>query len=140
MLRSFEIENRELPRNSPFHSFISAAPWAICSTYHMTLQATPGQLVFGRDMLLSLPYRADWARIQERKQMLINKGVMHENANRLPHTYKVHGLVLLTKPSKLAKSVQPRTGLHTFTKVFKNGTVQLQCGAIIETLNIPYGG
>jgi hypothetical protein len=45
----------------PFWSFISAASWAIHSTYHMTLQAAPGQLVFGRDMLLSIPFTADWA-------------------------------------------------------------------------------
>jgi hypothetical protein len=52
MLRTFEDNNIDLPPIMPFRSFISAASWAICSTYHTTLQATPGQLVFGRDMLL----------------------------------------------------------------------------------------
>ena len=61
MLRTFENENRDLPPIMPFRTFISAASWAIRSTYHTTLQATPGQLVFGRDMLLSIPFRADWA-------------------------------------------------------------------------------
>ncbi len=74
--------------------------------------------------------------LKKSKQIIINKGVVHENVNRLPHTYKVCDLVLLTKTGKLAKSVQPRTGPHTVTKVFKNGIVQLQLGAIIETVNI----
>ena len=64
MLRTFEDNDHDLPPIMPFRSFISAASWAICSTYHTTLQATPGQLVFGRDMLLSIPFRADWAQIK----------------------------------------------------------------------------
>jgi hypothetical protein len=45
MLRTFENENRNLPPIMPFRTFISAASWAIRSTHHTTLQATPGQLV-----------------------------------------------------------------------------------------------
>jgi hypothetical protein len=82
-LRTLENNNRDLPPIMPLRSFISAASWAICSTYHMTLQATPGQLVFGRDMPLSIPFRADWAQIKIRKQGLINKGVLRENASRI---------------------------------------------------------
>jgi hypothetical protein len=63
MLWTFENNNRDLPLIMPFWSFISASSWAIRSTYHTALQATPGQLVFGRDMLLSIPFRADWAQI-----------------------------------------------------------------------------
>jgi hypothetical protein len=52
--RTFENDNSDLPSIMPFRFFISAASWAIrSSTYHVTLQATPGQLVFCRDMLLS---------------------------------------------------------------------------------------
>jgi hypothetical protein len=87
MLRTFEDNNRDLPPIMPFWSFISAASWAICSTYHTALQATPGQLVFGRDMLLSIPFRADWAQMKIRKQGLSNKGVLRENATRIQHKY-----------------------------------------------------
>ena len=120
----------------PFRSFISAASWAIRSTYHTTLQATPGQLVFGRDMLLLIPFRADWSRIKHRKQRLINKGVLRENASRIQHEYKVNDLVLLDKPGILRKSVQPRTGPHTVTKIYKNSTLQLQRGAVTERVTL----
>jgi hypothetical protein len=74
---TFELENSELPKHDPFGSFLSA------TTYHTTLQATPGQFVLGRDVLLSLPFtKADWAQIQTRKQDLIEKGVKPENRKR----------------------------------------------------------
>jgi len=31
--------------------FIDNAVWAICSTYHTVLKASPGAAIFGRDML-----------------------------------------------------------------------------------------
>ena len=56
-LRTFELENKELNINDPWGHFLNAAAWAICSTVHTTLDATPGQLVFGRDMLLPIQKR-----------------------------------------------------------------------------------
>ena len=51
-LRTFELENQQLSKINPFEPFLTATAYAIRSTYHTTLKATPGQLVFGRDMLL----------------------------------------------------------------------------------------
>jgi len=71
-LRTFELEHKELDPNDPWGSFLSAAAWAIRSTVHTTLDATPGQLVFGRDMLLPIQLKTDWARIRQRKQDIID--------------------------------------------------------------------
>ena len=136
MLRTFEDNNRNLPPIMPVRSFISAASLAIRSTYHTTLQATPGQLVFGKDMLLSIPFRADWAQIKIRKQGLINKGVLRENASRIQHKYNVGDKVLLNKPGILRKSTQPRTGPHTVTRIYQNSTVQIKRGAITERVTL----
>jgi hypothetical protein len=46
-LRTFELEKKELNTNDPWGPFLSAAAWAIRSTVHTTLDATPGQLGFG---------------------------------------------------------------------------------------------
>ena len=51
-LRTFELEEKELDTNDPWGHFLSAAAWAIRSTVHTTLDATPGQLVFGRYIAL----------------------------------------------------------------------------------------
>ena len=62
-MRTLELETHELDDNNPSEEFLTATAYAIRSTYHTTLQATPGQLVFGRDMLLPIKFQADWAKI-----------------------------------------------------------------------------
>jgi hypothetical protein len=36
----------------------------------MTLQATPGQLLFGKDMVLNVQHLSDWTAIKARKQQI----------------------------------------------------------------------
>jgi hypothetical protein len=136
-LAMFELSNRELPEYDPFGSFLSAAAWAIRRTIHTTLQATPGQLVFGRDMLLNIPFKADWAAIQKRKQDLIGKGVvLRANQSRVPHQYCVGDAVFYHTPGKIPKMQQPQTGPHTVTQVYSNGTIRIRQGSVEETINI----
>jgi hypothetical protein len=72
MLRSFDLENNhenlENKEDNPFDYFLQSTAWDIRSTYHTTLQATPCQLVFGRDMMHNIVFRANWDQIQKRKQ------------------------------------------------------------------------
>jgi transposase InsO family protein len=135
-LRTFELENRELDAYDPWRPFLSAVAWAIRSTYHTTLQATPGQLVFGRDMLLPLSFKVDWARLQERKQDLIIQNNTRENHTRKSHTYTIGDQVLLDKPGHVPKLSAPRTGPHTITAIYTNGTVRVQRGVVNERINI----
>jgi hypothetical protein len=51
-LRTAEIDFREMDEKDPWGPFLASAAYAIRSTFHTTLKATPGQLVFGRDMVL----------------------------------------------------------------------------------------
>jgi len=37
-------------------TFIDNAPWAIRSTYHTVLKASPGAAIFGRNMLFDIPF------------------------------------------------------------------------------------
>jgi hypothetical protein len=67
ILRSFDFEknyenfeNLEEQEDNPFDYFIQSTAWAIRSTYHTTLQATPCQLVFGRYMIHNISFRANW--------------------------------------------------------------------------------
>ena len=61
-------DEMELDEEHPFEGILSATAFAVRSTYHTTLQATPGQLVFGRDMILNIGHIASWKAIAERKQ------------------------------------------------------------------------
>ena len=135
-LRTFELENKELDTNDPWGPFLSAAAWAIRSTVHTTLDATPGQLVFGRDMLLPIQLKTDWARIRQRKQDIINANNKKENAKRIEHEYRVGEKVLLEKPGLISKLSAPRTGPYRITETYANGTVRIQRGIINERVNI----
>jgi hypothetical protein len=70
MLRSFELENDhenlEQKEDNPFDYFLQSTSWAIRSTYHTTLQATACQLMFGRDMIHNIAFRANWDQIKKK--------------------------------------------------------------------------
>ena len=51
MIRTFELEDRYLDEDDPWKGILCAVAFAIRSTVHTTLQHTPGQLVFGRDIV-----------------------------------------------------------------------------------------
>ena len=53
---------------SDIHVFLTEAAWAICSTYHTVLKASPGAAIFGRDMLFDIPFLADWKKIGDHRQ------------------------------------------------------------------------
>ena len=55
----------------------------------------PGQLIFGRDMILNMQYLADWTAIKAHKQQLIHKNNIIENSKSIPHQYKVGDKVML---------------------------------------------
>jgi hypothetical protein len=59
-LRTAEIGGREMDEKDPWGPFLSSAAYEIRSSFHTTLKATPGQLVFGRDMVLPIKFMADW--------------------------------------------------------------------------------
>jgi hypothetical protein len=99
---------------------------AIRSTYHTTLHATPYQLLFDRDMIHNIAFRANWDQIQERKQDIINKFNQKENKSRIPYEYKVGDQVLLETPGILRKLSTICTGPYPVTNVYKNGTIRIQ--------------
>jgi hypothetical protein len=53
------------------------------------LQATPSQLVFGRDMNRNIAFRANWDQIQKGKQDIINKSNQKESKSHILYEYKV---------------------------------------------------
>jgi hypothetical protein len=68
LLRTAEIDGREMDEKDPCGPFLSSAAYAIFSTFHTTLEVTPGKLVFGRDMVLPIKFMADWGAIEQRRQ------------------------------------------------------------------------
>ena len=136
MLRTFELDKQTLDPNDPFSMFLNSAAWALRSTYHTVLDATPGQIVFNRDMLLPIDFKADWAHIVQRKKNQIQKDNLRENNKRLAYTYKIGDQVFITEPGKVSKLSPPRRGPFKIIQVYTNGTVRVQRGIVSSRMNI----
>lgn len=94
IVRTFNVEQLDLPKEDPWGGILAAAMFAIRATYHTTLQATPSQLVFGRDAILNTKFEANWLVIKQHKQEIINKNNIAENAKRIEHIYKIGDYIL----------------------------------------------
>ena len=136
ILRTFELEEGVLDATEPWRRFLSAAAFAIRSTFHTTLEATPAQLVFGRDMFLPIKFNTDWAELRLRRQKQINKDNERENSKRVPHVYSPGDRVLIEKSGIVNKLATPRTGPYTVEHVHDNGTLTVRKGAVTDRVNI----
>jgi hypothetical protein len=127
-----------MTKTSPWEGILSAAMFALRATHHTTLQASPMQLVFGRDAFMNTKFEADWQTIKQRKQKIISKNNQRENAQRKPHTYQIGEKVLLEtpNPSKAKFNENPYQGPYEVRQVNDNGTVLLDTGRFYETINI----
>jgi hypothetical protein len=68
MLHTSELDMAESVKASDKGVFLSDTAWAVCSTYHTVLKASPGAAIFGQDMLFDIPFKADWQIIGEHRQ------------------------------------------------------------------------
>ncbi len=59
MLRTAEINIANSVTPNDVNVFLDNAAWAICSTYHTVLKASPGAAIFGWDMLFEILFIAD---------------------------------------------------------------------------------
>jgi hypothetical protein len=60
MMRTSELDMANSVHPAAIDTFIDNAAWAIRSTYHTVLKASPGAAIFRLDMLLDIPFIADW--------------------------------------------------------------------------------
>ncbi len=89
---------------SDISDFLTDAAWAICSTYHTVLKASPGAAIFGREMLFDIPFLADWNEIGDYRQHQTDRNTQRENKSRVDWDYKIGDRVLLRKEGILRKS------------------------------------
>ena len=124
IIRTFDLENNYLDEKDPFKGVLAATVFAVRSTYHTTLKKTPGQLIFGQDMIFNIQHVTNWEFIRQNKQICIDKNNKAENAKRVAHLYKEGDLVLLLCRTK-NKYETPYKGPFCILKVYDNGTVRL---------------
>jgi hypothetical protein len=137
MLRTSELVMAELVKASDIDIFLSDATWAVCSTYHTVLKASPGAAIFGQDMLFDIPFIADWQKIGKYWQRLTDLSNPRENEGRIDYDYEVGQKVLLRKGGIL-RNAEPRWHKKPWliTTVHTNGTIMVQRRKKVGRMNI----
>jgi hypothetical protein len=127
MLHTAEIDMATSVAPSDIAKFLTNAAWAICSTYHTVLKASPDAAIFGRDMLFIIPYIAGWNKIGDYMQCQTDLNTKCENNSQIDYNYKVGGKVLVWKDGILHK-IESRYDSEpwTITSVHTNGTLRVE--------------
>jgi len=112
---------------------LATAQLALRTVVHSTLGASPGAIVFHRDMLLEIPYVADLLMMRDNRQALIDYSVRRENARRYSYDYQVGEMVMEILP----KDKRPRLGVvsrgpYEVLRVHTNGTITIRRSPGVE--------
>ena len=122
---------------SDIDRFLTNPSWAICSTYHTVLKASPDAAIFGWDMLFDIPYVADWNKIGDFRQHQTDQNNTRENKAWVDYDYKLGGQVLIWKDGILHKSESHYDSEPwTITTVHTNGTIRVERRSKSERINI----
>lgn len=136
--RTFETEALEVRDwNHPFRQLVAFCAFAIRSTIHTVLQATPGQIVFRRDMILPIAFAVNWETIQQRRQRAAILDNARENDKRTDHEFKPGDYIMIRNDNQRAPKYSRRNkGPYRISEVKNNATVVIEKGAYFETVNI----
>ncbi len=64
MLRTSKFDMAKSVKASDIDVFLSDATWAVHSTYHTVLKASPGAAIFGQDMLFDILFMLTGKRLE----------------------------------------------------------------------------
>ena len=99
------------------------------SALPITLKASPGAAIFGRDILFNIPYIADWKKIGDYGQHQTDLNNQRENKKSVDYDYKVGDKILIVKDGILHKAESPKqTEYWTIMTVHMNGTNRVTRG------------
>ena len=137
MVRTSELDMADSVAPTDVDTLLTNVSWAIRSTYHTVLKASPGAAIFGRDMLFDIPFIADWRKIGDYRQRQTDLNNLRENEKRIDYDYKVGDKILVRKDGILRKTESRWINEPwTIVSVHTNGTIRVTRGNKSERLNI----
>jgi hypothetical protein len=120
LLHSSCLIAQDLDTISAQQELLMPVMWAINTTFHMTLKASPAQLAFSRDMILPTSFAANRYAINNRKQTQSQSATDAENRKRIPHEFRINDKVFIRRDignpylGKLAKPTQGPSKSRSF--------------------------
>ena len=136
MIKTKELDKLVFDYIDPWAEILGSVAWAVRASYHSTLQSTPSQLVFGRDMLFNMKKVINWKMITENKRKQIARDNARENTGRIEHTYNIGDEVLRIKRGIKRKYSKHKSDPHRITAVHANGTVTIAQGVKRQRMSI----
>jgi hypothetical protein len=106
--------------------------WAINTTFHTTLKASPAQLAFNHDMILLTSFAANWYTINSCKQTQSQSATNTKNCKCILHEFCLHNQVLILRDlgnpylGKLSKPIQGPFKIIDVQQLPINGMVLIQ--------------
>jgi hypothetical protein len=126
MICIYELENFDFDYNDPWSQISANCAWALRFIAHSILDATPAQIVFGRDMFLDLSFTTNYSELKNKKQKASDLNVDRESTKRIKYDYKVNDLILLHRGTLQGKLFPKRDGLYQVIRVYSNGTLEIR--------------
>ena len=110
----------------------------IRSTINSTTNHTPGQLAFGRDMIMQAKLLVDWEKNMRNKETVTNRGLVRENKKGIDYDYHVGDYVMIKwdRMEQKWKLNAPYTGPYRLLNIYNNGTVKNKRGVYEENIHI----
>ncbi|OWZ03089.1 Pol Polyprotein [Phytophthora megakarya] len=107
------------------------AAFAARASYHSILNASPGQLIFGQDMISRQLYEANWSYLTKRRFDAILADNDRENDKRLNHFYNPGDQVMVRVPKQFrAKTKSVANGPFPFRITWKISRWQYRGGGV----------
>mmetsp|Transcript_13570 Transcript_13570/g.16453 ORF Transcript_13570/g.16453 Transcript_13570/m.16453 type:complete len:698 (+) Transcript_13570:1112-3205(+) len=134
-IRSMRLDQQPFDETT-IPAVLQAVAWGIRSTYHTALQASPAQIVFGRDMIINATYLANWHKSTAHQRSRALQNNLNENAKRIQHDYQPNDMVYLTDKD-VKRKLDVKQGPFRIVSIHTNGTVTIQRSpTVTERINI----
>jgi hypothetical protein len=107
---------------------IQYAAYAIRSSWHYILNATPGQLLYGQDMITRQLHFSNWNYLSKRCLQAILQDNDRENLQRLQHFYQIGDKIMVRIPKRDRSKEDPIATGPFIIKQINNHKVSLLWG------------
>ena len=138
MLHTIQPNNPAEAAASIIDNCFATARFAVRAVVHRVLNASPGAMVFFRDMILPIPLIADFEIIRRNRQVQVDENARRQNLRRLFHDYNVGDEILIVNHDHNRPKLAPISkGSFVVQQVHVNGTVTIMRTAnVYERINI----
>ena len=135
LVRTYNLHSTYVYDADPWMVILAGADFVFLCTYHRAKGKSPGQLVFGQDMILPINHVADCKYIRQRKQAQIEIDAILKNSTIIDYDYIVEYQVMI-KIKTTFKYENSFKGPYEIVQIWTNRSVTLQTVAVITRVNI----